>query len=214
MSSAAVAFSPRFTRAAAAERDRLSARLGKAKTKARKQKGELAAAEADVAELEARLAALRPLLDERGPEPAGPPGALRGQEIREVAVEMLVSRLPDAGPIHYRSWLTAVEAEAGPVAGKRPEAVFLGQVTRHPLIRATTKRGFYVLDPGAAERLEARVVELRSSLAAATAAEAGGAPSSRSGRGSRQVSLELGRAERALAEARDALPAGAAAETR
>ena len=107
------------------------------------------------------------------------------------AVEVLVRRLPDVGPIHYRSWLAAVEAQAGPVAGKRPEAVFLGQVTRHPLIRATTKRGFYVLDPGAAERLEARVAELRSSLAATTAAEADGAPSSRSGRGSRQVALEL-----------------------
>jgi hypothetical protein len=214
MSSAAVAFSPRFTRAAAAERERLSARLGKAKTKARRRKGELAAAEADVAELEARLAALRPLFEEPGPQPAGPPGALRGRSIREVAVEVLVRRLPDVGPIHYRSWLATVEAEAGPVAGKRPEAVFLGQVTRHPLIRATTKRGFYVLDPGAAERLEARVAELRSSLATATAAEADGAPSSRSTRGSRQVALELGRVERALAEARDALPAGAGAAIR
>jgi hypothetical protein len=214
MSSVAVAFSPRFTRAAAAERDRLSARLGKAKAKARKRKGELAAAEADVAEIEARLTALRPLLEGLGPEPTGPPEALRGQEIREVAVEVLVRRLPDVGPIHYRSWLAAVEAQSGPVAGKRPEAVFLGQVTRHPLIRATTKRGFYVLDPGATERLEARVAELRSSLAATTAAEADGAPSSRSGRGSRQVALELGRAERELAEAREALPAGARAGAR
>jgi hypothetical protein len=214
MSSSAVAFSPRFTRAAAAERDRLSARLGKAKTKARMRKGELAAAEADVAELEVRLAALEPLLGECVPGPAEAPAGLRGRSIREVAVEVLVRRGADTGPIHYRRWLAAVEAQAGPVAGKRPEAVFLNQVTRHPLVRATTKRGFYVLDPGAAERLEARVAELRSSLATATAAEAGGAPSSRSGRGSRQVALELGRAERELAEARDALPAGAGAGAR
>ncbi|MBS1884802.1 MAG: hypothetical protein JSS97_17785, partial [Actinobacteria bacterium] len=121
MSSAAARFSPRFCRAAAAERRRLSARLEGAKAKARGRKGELAAAEAEVDELEARLAALGSLLEgtvSEPPRPAGPRGALRGKAIREVAVEILVDRLPDGGPIHYRSWLAAVEAEAGPVAGK------------------------------------------------------------------------------------------------
>ncbi|MBS1895492.1 MAG: hypothetical protein JST59_29685 [Actinobacteria bacterium] len=205
MSSAAAAFSPRFRRAAAAELERLSARLEGAKRKARERKGELAAAQADAEELEARLVALGSLLDCAASEPAGPPGTLRGRAIREIAVEILVGRLPDAGPIHYRSWLAAVEAEAGPLAGKRPEAVFLGQVTRHPLVRATTRRGFYQLDPAATARLEARVARLRTALADATAAEAGGAAVGRGG----QLSLDLGRAERLLAEARAALPARA-----
>lgn len=206
MTGASPAFSPRLRRAACAERERLSSRLDSARANARARKGELAAAEAEVGELEACLAALGPLLEEEpGPAPAGPRGALRGRSIREVAVAVLVRRLPDAAPIHYRTWLAVVEAEVGPVAGKRPEAVFLGQVTRHPLVRTTTKRGFYVLDPGAAERLEARVAGLRSSLAAATAAEADGSPP---GRRSRKAWLELGRAERALAEARAALSPG------
>ncbi len=207
MSSAPVAFSPRLTRAAAAERERLGARLGKAKAKVRECKGALAGAEAEVSELEARLAALVPLLGEERSEPSGPPGALRGQAIRKVAIEVLLRRGSDSGPIHYRRWLALVEAEAGPVAGKRPEAVFLNQVTRHPLVRVTTKRGFYELDLGATERLEARVGELRRSLASATAAKAADLPSAQ-GRGPGSVSLELARAERALGEAREALPAG------
>lgn len=206
------AYSHHFRRAARAECERLAGRLEKAKAKARSRKGELAAAEADVADLKARLAALEPLLEESGVDRAGERDGLRGSSIREIAVAVLVGRGVDAGPIHYRRWLAAVEAQAGPVAGKRPEAVFLGQVTRHPLVRATTRRGFYVLDPGIIERLEARVVELRESLAAA--AEVGGGGSSRSGSRSRQVLLELGRAERALAEASGALPAYAELEAR
>jgi hypothetical protein len=209
MSSAAAGFSPRFTRAASIEREQVAGRLEKAKAKARDRKGELALAEADVAELEARLAALEPLLDERGAEPSGPPGAVRGRSIREVAVALLVGRGADAGPIHYRAWLALLEEAGHAVAGKRPDAVFLNQVTRHPLIRATTRRGFYEFDPGGAERLEARVAELRASLATATAAEADGPLAVRNGRDSHQVSLELGRAERALAEARDSLGEGA-----
>lgn len=205
MSSVAVSFSPRLRRAAAAERERLGKRLGKAKAKVRDRKGELSGGEAEVSELEAGLEALVPLLGEDSPSPAPTPGALRGQAIREVAIEVALRRGPDAGPIHYRRWLVLVKVEAGPVAGKRPEAVFLNQVTRHPLVRSTTKRGFYELDLGATKRLAARVGELRHSLASATAVEAAEGPGARR-RGSGSVALELARAERALGEAREALP--------
>lgn len=204
MSSAAIVFSPRLRRAVLAERERLGKHLGTAKGKVRDRKGELAGAEAEVSELEARLAALAPLVGEEHREPSGLPCALRGRAIREVGIEVLLRRGADAGPIHYRRWLALVETEAGPVAGKRPDAVFLNQVSRHPLVRVTTKRGFYELDLGATGRLEARVGELRRSLAAAIAAEAadlrGGGR-----RGSGSVVLELARAERALGEAREAL---------
>jgi hypothetical protein len=205
MSSAALAFSPRLRRAAAAERERLGKRLGKAKATVRDRKGELAGAEAEVSELEAGLAVLVSLLGGERTEPGEPPGGLRGQAIREAGIEALLHRGTDAGPIHYRRWLALVEAEAGPVAGKRPDAVFLNQVSRHPLVRSTTKRGFYELDLGATGRLEARVGELRRSLASATAAEAAELPSDLE-RGSGLVALELARAERALGEAREALP--------
>lgn len=205
MSSVAIGFSPRLTRAAVAERERLGARLGKAKAKVRDRKGELAGAEVEVSELEARLEALVPLLGGEPAESTGPVGALRGQAIREVAVEVLLRRGPVAGPIHYRRWLALVESEADPVAGKRPEAVFLNQVTRYPLVRSTTTRGFYELDLGAPERLEAQVGELRRLLASGTGAEAVELLGARR-RGWGSVSLELARAERALGETREALP--------
>jgi hypothetical protein len=205
MNSVAVSFSPRLRRAAAAERERLGKRLGRAKAKVRDHKGELAGAEAEVSEVEAGLAALLPLLGEDSPLPTPTPGVLRGRAIREVAIEVLLRRGADAGSIHYRRWLALVEIEAGPVAGKRPEAVFLNQVTRHPLVRSTTKRGFYELDLGATARLETRVGELRRALASATAVEATEGSGSRR-RGSGPVALELARTERALGEAREALP--------
>jgi hypothetical protein len=123
-------------------------------------------------------------------------------------VEALLRRGAEAGPIHYRDWLALVEERAGPVAGRRPEAVFLGQVTRHPLVRATTRRGFYEFDPAAVGRLEARVARLRAALVA----DAGAPPLGRGDRGG--LALELGRAERILTEAREALSTGTAEGSR
>ena len=144
-------------------------------------------------------------------EPPDGRAALRGRAIREAAVELLVRRGPAAGPIHYRRWLALVEETGCAVAGRRPEAVFYSQVTRHPLVRRATLPGFYELDSAAPERLESRVAALRSSLATATEREA------RDHRrkpedpgGSREAFVELARAERLLAEARAAMPRGAA----
>jgi hypothetical protein len=124
-----------------------------------------------------------------------------------VAVGLLLHRGPDSGPIHYRTWLALLEEAGHSVAGRRPDAVFLNQVTRHPLVRSTTRAGFYELDSSAPVRLESRVAELRTSLAAA-AQEAAEPSSSLTQHDSHEVSLELGRAERALAEARVAVPTG------
>lgn len=215
-------FSSRFTRAAAAERTRLRGRLEKAKAKVRKCKGDLAAAEAGAAEIEGQIEALDSLVD---PAPPGPeagsrldPAVLCGKVIREVAIEVLLERGLVQGPIHYRQWLALVEAAGYRVAGKRPEAVFLNQVTRSPVVKASGRTGFYEVDPGAKERLAERVAELQRALAAPAADEARdparlGDPDSRS----HELSLGLARARRALHEARAALPeqpATAAGETR
>lgn len=207
MGSATATFSARFTHATEVERDRLAGRLEKAKTKVRDCKGELAAAEAEVAELEAQHSALKSLAG-AGPAEEEQPGALRGRAIREVAVELLLHRGLEAGPIHYRTWLALLERAGHSVAGRRPDAVFLNQVTRHPLVRSTTHAGFYELDPTAPGRLESRVAELRTSLSVAVAQEASEPVGSSTRRRSREVSLELGRVERALAEARVAASAG------
>jgi len=176
--------------------------LERAKAKVRKRKGELATAEAEVAELEAQISALASLSAGGAPREAEP-GTLRGRAIREVAVGLLLRRGPNTGPIHYRAWLLLLEEAGHTVAGRRPDAVFLNQVTRHPLVRSTTRAGFYELDLSATARLDSRVTELRTSLAV----ELAQAPSEQGG--SHAVALDLSRAERVLAEARAALAAKA-----
>lgn len=208
-----MALSARFVRAAETENGRLNLKLEKAKATARSRKGELAAAEAEVADLERHVAQIGALLAgsaaatvpaERGYSP----NQLRGRAIREVAVALLVDDESDGGPIHYRRWLNLLVASGYSVVGKRPEAVFLNQVVRHPLVRSTSRKGFYELDLAEVERLEARIAGLRTSLSVATSQEADDPPGS-PGRGSSDIAFELGRAERALAEARAPLPVGA-----
>jgi hypothetical protein len=126
--------SERFGRAAGSEYKRLT-----------RKRGRLIA---EVAAIDEALAMMAPLVV----EDAEPDGKLRGREIRELAVEVLAKSY-GSNPIHYRSWLQLLEDREFRVAGKRPEAVFLNQVTRHPAVRATTQRGFYALDPEAAREL-------------------------------------------------------------
>lgn len=211
-------FSARFVRAAEAETGRLNSRLERAKATARSRKGELAAAEAAVADLERHVAqigvlqagsAAATLPGERGYSP----GQLRGCAIREVAVALLVKVESDRSPIHYRRWHDLLVASGYSVVGQRPEAVFLNQVVRHPLVRSTSRRGFYELDLAEVERLEARVARLRTSLSVAASQEADEPPGS-PGRGSSDIALELRRAERVLAEARAPLPLGAGNSSR
>jgi hypothetical protein len=206
MASAPVAYSSRFARAAAAERERLGARLEKAKARTRKCKGELAAVEAEVSDLEARRATLTSLLGDAHGDPVGPTGSLRGHAIREAAVKVLVHLGLVGAPIHYRRWLALLEDDGHSVAGQRPDAVFLNQVVRHPLVRPTTRSGFYEVDLGAPERLRAQIAELRDSLAAVNTRDAGEPSGEATGLRSRDISRELSRAERRLAEACAALP--------
>lgn len=77
---------------------------------------------------------------------------LRGGAIRELAVPLLM-REHGTAPIHYREWLALLERQGYKVAGKRADAVFLNQVVRSPFVRATTKAGYYQLDPKAPEQL-------------------------------------------------------------
>ncbi len=92
------------------------------------------------------------------------PDKLKGRAIREVAVPLLARDRADA-PIHYREWLALLEAAGHRVAGKRPDAVFLGQVLRHPAVRSTTAAGIYQLDPGAVDELAQTDTEMGSAAA-------------------------------------------------
>jgi len=55
---------------------------------------------------------------------------LRGQRLREVAIEILRTELGAGESIHYRDWFRLVRAAGHRVAGKDPMATFLTQVSR------------------------------------------------------------------------------------
>jgi hypothetical protein len=86
------------------------------------------------------------------PEQKMGPHLLKGATIRKLAVPLLL-RIQGEAPIHYRDWLGLLRQEGYAVAGKRPDAVFLNQVVRSPLVKATTRAGYYEIDLQAVDRL-------------------------------------------------------------
>jgi hypothetical protein len=56
---------------------------------------------------------------------------LRGAELRDVAVRILMQRCSDQ-PVHYREWFAWVREAGYHVSGKDPLASFLAQITRSP----------------------------------------------------------------------------------
>jgi prefoldin subunit 5 len=90
---------------------------------------------------------------------------LKGSRIRELAVPVLLDERGTA-PVHYREWLQLLEDVGYSVAGKRPEAVFLNQVVRSPLVRATTQAGYYEINLDAPEQLRERLRTEQRELAA------------------------------------------------
>ncbi|MBS1891568.1 MAG: hypothetical protein JST59_09755 [Actinobacteria bacterium] len=67
-------------------------------------------------------------------------GALRGQRLREVAVEVLKKHLHPGEEVHYRQWFEMLRAEDVVVAGKDPLATFLAQVSRSEAVEAVGGR--------------------------------------------------------------------------
>jgi hypothetical protein len=94
----------------------------------------------DLDELLGRAPQLRLDLDSDG---------LRGQRLRQLAVETLARRHGLGQPIHYRDWYRLVTEEAGQeVEAKDPLATFLVQVTRSPVVaKVEADPGVYLLDP-------------------------------------------------------------------
>jgi hypothetical protein len=168
--------SSRFQRAAAAERGRLLSQREKLATEVKRRQEALAEVEAALAAITERIHALEALSEEdAGPEPEPTPAetppiargeahSLRGAAIREMAVRVLISANAEQRPIHYRDWLTLLGEFGFRVEGKRPEAVFLNQLVRSPLVRATTKAGIYQLDREVTDQLRARLAGLQREL--------------------------------------------------
>jgi hypothetical protein len=67
-------------------------------------------------------------------------GGLRGQRLREVAVDILAKHREPGEPIHYREWFDLLRQERFAVAGRDPLATFLAQVSRADSVEAVGRR--------------------------------------------------------------------------
>lgn len=67
-------------------------------------------------------------------------GALRGQRLREVAVQVLRNHESPGAEVHYRDWYALLSAEGISVSGKDPLATFLSQVSRADGVEAVGRR--------------------------------------------------------------------------
>lgn len=208
--------SARLLRAVAAELLELD-RTGERLIGRREQlHAELAALERSLAAVEERRALLdslaaapeaaqstaRPRLA-RGAAPAATAARriLRGTEIRETAIGILLAAPEGASPIHYRRWFELLEEAGFGVSGRDPLAVFLTQVSRSPLVRRTTRAGVYELDREAPERLRRQLARLQVELRETAAAGPAGADGPSLRRRREQITTAIGRVERALEEA-------------
>ena len=140
-----------------------------------------------------------------GPAPGAPPsgsrrarrGLLRGTAVREEAARVLAGSPWASDGLHYVQWLGLLEEAGWAVDGKDPRAVFLTQVSRSPVVRRTTVPGVYALDRDAPDRIQRGLHGLQDELGR-LAAKRGEGPEVRRRR--RELTLAIGRAERALDE--------------
>lgn len=65
---------------------------------------------------------------------------LRGQRLREIAVQVLRARHGIGAEIHYTEWLGLVEREGVRVGGKNPTATFLTQIKKAPEVECVRPR--------------------------------------------------------------------------
>lgn len=67
-------------------------------------------------------------------------GALRGQRLREVAVEVLKKHVRPGDEVHYRQWFELLRSEEVVISGRDPLATFLAQVSRSDAVEAVGGR--------------------------------------------------------------------------
>ena len=139
--------SSEFVQAAQAERDLLAARLVEARE--RVVHFEALAAEARE-EANALAASIRAIEEVAGLAPqlalCELSEELRGERLREAALEVL-QRLARAGdPVHYRIWFDELVRSGFRVSGRDPLATFLTQITRIDAVESIGRRsGLYRL---------------------------------------------------------------------
>jgi hypothetical protein len=136
-----------FIEAATAERDHLLARHAEARERLAHFEGLATEAREEVRSLADSIrsvegvAGLAPQLaiSELSEE-------LRGERLREVALEVLRRLAASGDPVHYRAWFEALQQAGYRVSGQDPLAVFLTQITRIDKVEGLGRRsGLYRL---------------------------------------------------------------------
>jgi hypothetical protein len=205
--------SQRFALAATNERNRLLQKRARVAAKREGLQERVQALDAEIESMDEEIAAIEAFVDgsgrDQGPDVRAADTETRqeisGGAIRELAVPLLL-RERGPGPIHYADWLDLLRAQGLEVAGKRPEAVFLSQVSRSPLVRATTKAGYYEIDLDASGKLEEELRRQKTKLATAMIDEPQDRRSAEGRREARrELQLSISRIERRLTEARAAI---------
>lgn len=136
-----------FVEAAGAERDLLAVRLNEAQE--RLEHFETLAAEARE-EAQSLADSIRAIEEVAGLAPqlalCEISEELRGERLREVALEVLQRLTATGDPIHYRAWFEALVEAGYRVFGRDPLATFLTQITRIDGVEGVGRRsGLYRL---------------------------------------------------------------------
>ena len=136
-----------FVEAAAAERDALAVRLLDAQARIEELESRVAEARE---EAESFRASIRAIEEVAGLAPQMAfceiSEELRGERLREVALEVLRRLSVSGDPVHYRIWFGALVDSGYRVLGRDPLATFLTQVSRIERVEKVGRRsGLYRL---------------------------------------------------------------------
>jgi hypothetical protein len=145
--SAGASLSEPLRRAAEAERALVADRVAELREQARRIHDLAAAVDEDLA---ANVRLLGQLDEMLGVAPqmsmTEADEELRGQRLREVAIQILKRHKGEAVAVHYREWYELVVHEGHRIAGKDPIATFLTQVSRADEVESVGRRsGLYRL---------------------------------------------------------------------
>jgi hypothetical protein len=145
--SSSESLSASFVEAAVAEREKLGALLREAEERAAHFDALGSAARGEVASFAASIRAIEEMVG-LSPQIAlcELSEELRGERLREVALEVLRRQSSPGEPIHYRVWFEALAESGYRVSGKDPLATFLTQVSRIDRVEKVGRRsGLYRL---------------------------------------------------------------------
>ncbi len=211
--------SRRFAKAARAERDRLARRRSQIFKKRQSLQSKVDQLDEELEAVDQEINRLDELTGGDGGVVAireadnAQASVLSGAAIRTLAVPLLL-REQGTAPIHYRAWLGLLTREGYAVAGKRPEAVFLNQVVRSPIVRSTTRADYYEIDLAVVDLLREKLRTQKFDLAEfmrRAPTEIGEAFDQHRER-QRELNMAVARTERELDEAISAIEAGQAPE--